>query len=163
GEEVWFTGTKTGASSGLQAVNLKGLERQIFQPEHATYLHDISRDGRVLLVQGNVSSEARGRIAPDMAERDFSWLDGTTGVRLSVDGRNFIFNEALDGGGPRRRAYLRPTDGSPAVWLGDGTALDVSPDGKWVVCMSHDFPRELRLVPARAGEARRLRRGMINA
>jgi len=161
GDEVWFTGTKTSASSGLQAMSLAGRERMILQMGHAMYLHDIFHDGRVLVSQGRVSSEARGRMGSDKTERDYSWLDGTSGVRFSPDGRFFIFSEALDGGGPRRKAYLRRSDGSPAVRLGEGTALDVSPDGHWVVTLSHDFPRELRLVPAGAGEPRPLPRGSI--
>ena len=101
-------------------------------------------------------------MALDAAERDYTWLDGTTRARFSPDGRFFIFTEALDGGGAVRRAYLRRTDGAPAVWLGNGTALDVSPDGKSVVCLSHGLPSELRLVPVGAGEPRILRRGMID-
>jgi hypothetical protein len=162
GNEVWFTATKTSFASALHALSLSGRERLVAQMGETIYLHDIFRDGRVLLAQGRFTAEARGRMAIDDAERDYSWLDGTTGVRFSPDGRFFIFNEALEAGGPARRAYLRRTDGSPAVWLGNGTALDASPDGKWIVCMSHGFPRELRLVPAGAGEARILRRGMID-
>jgi serine/threonine protein kinase/DNA-binding winged helix-turn-helix (wHTH) protein len=162
GNEIWFTATKTSFASALHAFSLAGRERLVAQMGETVYLHDISHDGRVLLAQGRVSAEARGRMALDDAERDYSWLDGTTGVRFSPDGRFFIFNEALDGGGPARRAYLRRTDGSPPVWLGNGTALDVSPDSKWVVCLSHGFPRELRLVPAGAGDARTLRRGMVD-
>jgi DNA-binding winged helix-turn-helix (wHTH) protein len=162
GNEVWFTATKTSFASALHAISLAGRERLVAQMAETFYLHDISRDGRVLVAQGRVSAEARGRIAPDAAERDYSWLDGTTRARFSPDGRFFIFTEALEGGGPVRRAYLRRTDGAPAVWLGNGTALDVSPDGKSVACLSHGPPHELRLVPAGAGEPRTLRRGMID-
>jgi WD40 repeat protein len=162
GQEVWFTATNTGFASALQAMSLAGQERLVAEMGETVYLHDISREGRVLVAQGRVTAETRGRMALDKAERDYSWLDGTSRVRFSPDGRVFIFTEMGDGGGPDRRAYLRGADGSPAVWLGDGTALDVSPDGKWVVCMSQDGPSELRLVPTGAGEARRLRRGMID-
>ena len=161
GSEVWFTATKTSFASALHALSLAGRERLVAQMGETIYLHDISRDGRVLVAQGRISAETRGRMAPDAAERDYTWLDGTTRARFSPDGRFFIFTEALDGGGPVRRAYLRRTDGAPPVWLGNGTALDVSPDGKLVVCLS-GIPSELRLVPVGAGEPRTLRRGMID-
>ena len=161
GNEVWFTATKTSFASALHALSVAGRERLVAQMPETIYLHDISRDGRVLVAQGRVSAEARGRMALDAAERDYTWLDGTTRARFSPDGRFFIFTEAIEGGGPVRRAYLRRTDGAPPVWLGNGTALDVSPDGKFVVCLS-GLPSELRLVPAGAGEPRTLRRGMID-
>jgi serine/threonine protein kinase/DNA-binding winged helix-turn-helix (wHTH) protein len=161
GNEVWFTATKTSFASALHALSLAGRERLVAQMGETIYLHDISRDGRVLVAQGRISAQTRGRMALDAAERDYTWLDGTTRARFSPDGRFFIFTEALDGGGPVRRAYLRRTDGAPAVWLGNGNALDVSPDGKLVVCLS-GFPSELRLVPVGAGEPRTLRRGMID-
>ena len=160
GNEVWFTATKTSFASALHALSVAGRERLVAQMPETIYLHDISRDGRVLVAQGRVSAEARGRMALDAAERDYTWLDGTTRARFSPDGRFFIFTEAIEGGGPVRRAYLRRTDGAPPVWLGNGTALDVSPDGKWW-CLS-GLPSELRLVRAGAGEPRTLRRGMID-
>ena len=70
---------------------------------------------------------------PEDAERDYSLAGRHDGGPLFSDGRFFIFNEVLDGGGLARRAYLRCTDGSPAIWLGNGTALDIFPDGNWVV------------------------------
>jgi hypothetical protein len=162
GEEVWFTAAKTGSGSAVQAMSLDGRERLVAEMGETIHLHDISREGRVLVAQGRVSSEARGKLALDRAERDYSWLDGTIRPRLSPDGRLFVFSEAGDGGRPVARAYLRRGDGSPAVWLGEGAALDISPDGKWVACVSPGPPAELRLVPTGAGEARPLRRGMID-
>jgi serine/threonine protein kinase/dipeptidyl aminopeptidase/acylaminoacyl peptidase len=162
GNEVWFTATKSSWGSAIHAFSLAGRERLVAEMGETIYLHDISRDGRVLITQGRITVQARGRMALDAVERDYTWLDGTTAPRLSPDGRSFIFNEVLEGGGLVRRAYLRAADGSPAVWLGNGSALDISPDGKWVVCANHVPPRELRLVPTGAGETRTLRRGAID-
>ena len=161
GNEIWFTATKTSFAAALHAFSLAGRERLVAQMGETIYLHDISHDGRVLV--------ARDDSAPKLAAGCHSTTPSTTtpgwtgqrGSASSPDGRFFIFNEALEGGGPARRAYLRRTDGSPAVWLGNGTALDVSPDGKLVVCLS-GFPSELRLVPVGAGDVRTLRRGMID-
>jgi Tol biopolymer transport system component len=53
--------------------------------------------------------------------------------------------------------YLRKTDGSPAVRLGDGNLPALSPDGKWVSCVVSEGPQtRLTLLPTGAGEARSL-------
>ncbi len=161
GREVWFTATKSGASQSLHAVTFAGHERLLAQVGANLVLQDISRDGRALLTQGRVAWEVRGRLGSDSEERDYSWLDGTLAAIFSDDGRSFIFNEAADGGGAGAGAYLRRSDGSPPVRLGDGAPLTISPDGEWVVCMNIAFPRGLRLVPTGPGEARALKGGRV--
>ncbi len=51
--------------------------------------------------------------------------------------------------------YLRKTDGSPAVRLGDGNRPALSPDGKWVACMVSDGSKRAdsaaHRVPAKRG------------
>jgi WD40 repeat protein len=59
-------------------------------------------------------------------------------------------------GGLSYAVYLRKTDGSPAVLLGPGGAVALSPDGKWAVSQTQDSPSQLRLLPTGAGEARTL-------
>jgi eukaryotic-like serine/threonine-protein kinase len=51
--------------------------------------------------------------------------------------------------------FLRDTDGSPPARLGEGLALAISPDAKWVITKP---PKggPLSLVPTGAGEARQL-------
>src|SRR5262249_53988235 len=44
----------------------------------------------------------------------------------------------------------------------DGIPLDMSPDGKWVLCMSHGSPNELRIVPTGAGDTKTIQRGAIS-
>ena len=51
GKEVWFTGTKSGSSRELRAVTLDGKERTVFLGTGTLTLHDISRDGRILLAR----------------------------------------------------------------------------------------------------------------
>ena len=61
------------------------------------------------------------------------------------------------GGGAASAAYLRGTDGSPAVRLGDGRASALSPDARWAICFSARLPSPyLELLPTGAGESRRL-------
>jgi hypothetical protein len=84
-------------------------------------LHDISRDGRVLLTRFNWSSSFTALPPGETKERDFSWLDEGMDPYLSADGRTFLFSYAGEGTGTNYSTYLRKTDSSPAIRLGDGT------------------------------------------
>jgi hypothetical protein len=57
-------------------------------------------------------------------------------------------------------SYLRNTNGSPAVKLGDGSSPKLSPDGKSTLVVRFT-PPQLVLLPTGAGEARVLERGPI--
>jgi Tol biopolymer transport system component len=84
-----------------------------------------------------------------------SWLDWTLLRDLSSDGRVMTFDETGQGGGPHSSVYMRRTDGSPAVRLGDGTWPMLSHDGKWIACIQGD-PSAVAIVPTGAGESRRV-------
>src|SRR5688500_18191429 len=49
GREVWFTATRAGVESALWAVTLEGVERLVFRAPGSLAVHDIGKDGRVLL------------------------------------------------------------------------------------------------------------------
>jgi hypothetical protein len=83
--------------------------------------------------------------------RELTWLDWATGPRLSSDGKKLLTNESGTGAGGNSVIYLRGTDGSSAVHLGDQlTGLAISPDGKWVAA-SPDVRPHLVLLPMKAG------------
>jgi len=71
-----------------------------------------------------------------------------------------FFTESGEGA-QTESAYLRKTDGSPAVRLGDGYAFGLSPDGRWALSVVSNPPAQLFLLPTRAGEPRVLPRGKI--
>ena len=104
-------------------------------------LLDIAKDGRVLLVRASWRRELMGMMAGDAKQRDLSWLDYTYPADLSADGKTLLFDEEGGGGslaysksgGLTYAVYLRKTDGSPAVLLGEGSAVALSPDGKWAI------------------------------
>jgi Tol biopolymer transport system component len=58
--------------------------------------------------------------------------------------------------------YIRKTDGSPAVLLGEGGARALSPDGKWVIAVTQGSPRQLKLLTTGAGEPKDLTNDNIN-
>ena len=166
GREVWYTASFSGSMDcELRAVSLDGKDRLVARLPGSLRLFDIARDGRVLLGHEKRRYETRGRLPGETAERDLSWFDRTFQEDLSADGRTMIFHESGRGGGPRQSAFLRPVDGSPAVRLGDGMALALSPDTRWVVAFPHNATSgviaRLFLTPTGAGEPRPLPAGKI--
>jgi hypothetical protein len=155
GDEVWFTATRAGYARALHAVTLTGQERVVARMAGPLTLHDIARSGQVLLAYENARREARGLFPGESQERDLSWLDYTAPRALSADGRTLLFHEAGEGGGANFAAYLRRMDGSPPVRLGEGLALDLSPDGRWALSWNRS-DRKFVLLPTGAGEPKPL-------
>jgi Tol biopolymer transport system component len=98
----------------------------------------------------------------DSKEKSFCWLDYSYPADLSADGKTVLFDEEGGGGGSGYAVYVRKTDGSPAVRLGEGTALSLSTDGKWVISSPVANPAQLVLLPTGAGVARPVTRDNIN-
>jgi len=152
GDEVWFTATVEGIDRALYAVSLSGKQRLVSRVPGELTLQDIRRDGRVLVTRGNTRRRIISPATDGGAEQDLAWFDWSYPVGLSSDGKQMLFFEAGEGGGLSYAAYLRKTDGSPAVRLGDGQALALSPDEKWALATRNDDPTQLFLLPTRAGE-----------
>ncbi len=163
GGEIWFTATTSGSKRALHAVTLSGRRRVIASMVGALTLQDIARDGLVLVDHSNRRSGLLGLSAGQTKERDLSGLDWSVLPSLSEDGKTVIFTEAGEGAGPGYSVFLRKTDGSPPVRLGEGQALALSPDGKWVLSARARLPlAPLILLPTGAGEARPLPEDSLN-
>jgi len=156
GDEVWFTATVEGIDRSLYAVSLAGKQRLVSRVPGELTLQDIRNDGRVLVTRGNTRRRIMSPASSGSMEQDLAWFDWSYPVGLSSDGKQMLFFEAGEGGGLSYAAYLRRTDGSPAVRLGDGQALALSPDEKWALATRNDDPTQLFLLPTRAGEMRPL-------
>ena len=163
GSEVWFTGTRAdrpGTGPSLQAVSLAGKQRPIETAPDWLVLHDISRDGRVLLSRNSVRVSMNCQ-SGDATEQDLTWIGGSVVKDLSPDGHTLIFNETLSGAQSGIPSIFRRTlDGSPAVRLGLGSAQSLSPDGNWVLTL---LEGQWVLLPAGAGSSRTLEKGRLTA
>ena len=133
GREVWFTASRPGEPEALWAVDLSGKRRLVMRVPGSLELGDISREGRALLAHHTSTRTVRGASRDDSKERELSWLDDSYAADLSADGRTLVLTESGEGSGSGASIYLRSTDGSPAVKLGDGFARGLSPDGRWVL------------------------------
>jgi eukaryotic-like serine/threonine-protein kinase len=157
GTELWFTATRVGVARSVWAVSLSGHERLLARTPGELTIQDVSADGRVLLTSDNGKVGIIGRPPGSDRDRDLSLLDWSLVRDLSRDGKLVLFDETGEGGGACHAIYLRKTDGSPAVRLGDGWAGSFSPDERWVSSMTGIFrERAILLLPVKAGEARTL-------
>jgi hypothetical protein len=154
GQEIWFTATKAGVGRALHAVDLSGRERLLARVPAALTLFDAARDGRVLLKREISRTEIKGHIAGDSQERELAWFDSSLPAALSTDGKTLLFSEVGEAGGATYGVYVRGTDGSPAIKLGDGNPQALSPDGKWALCITHTSPEQIYLLPTKAGASK---------
>ncbi|MGH7339844.1 MAG: hypothetical protein ACREKH_05075, partial [Candidatus Rokuibacteriota bacterium] len=164
GDEIWFTGSRTGSggSSALYAVTLSGRERTVYSSPGTLKLNDISRDGQqVLLTRGTTRGGIIARGATAANDRELSWFDYSTVADLSPDGNILLFHEWGEGVDGIPTIFIRKTDGSDAVRLGEGRPLALSPDGQFALAVQGNGAQELVLLPTRTGDIRRLPRGQI--
>jgi hypothetical protein len=154
--EILFIGARQGQDAALHAVSRAGRERLLWNAPPGFILHDVAADGRVLLERATTRIGVIWKASDAAPERELGWLDGTEAVRLSSDGKTLVFDEMGEGAGPRKGVYVRPTDGGPAVRLGDGMPQDLSPDGKWVVAITQSVPPEVVLLPTGPGSPRKV-------
>ncbi|MFN2387549.1 MAG: hypothetical protein ABR576_14925, partial [Thermoanaerobaculia bacterium] len=147
GEEVWYTG------DGLQAVGPSGESRTVLPLLGYARVRDVGRDGRILLTSTSRRREILALAPGESSERNLSWHDWSFPSDLSADGRTLLFDEqgAATGGGETYLAYVRQTDGSPAVLLGRARSMSLSPDGRRVLAQSLSDPPELLILPTGAG------------
>ena len=162
GDEVWFTSERVGGSPGISAVTLEGSVRIVHQSTAFLFLADLSRAGGALVqnISPRMRLEFRAKGAAEATE--LSWLEWSLARDLTPDGRTVLFDETGPGGGLAQSVYVRDTDGSPAVRLGDGTAMRFSPDGQWVLASGSAKGAALVLMPIGVGQEIHVHLGEIH-
>jgi len=154
--ELFFYGRRETGDDALRAVSLSGTERVVWPGAGYFVLHDVAPDGRMLLERYTARRGVVYVPGDGAPARDLGWLDDTSLADLSRDGSQILFTELSEGGGSNRGAYIRRTDGSPAVRLGDGRPQNFSPDGKWVVTVTTGEKPEIVLLPTGPGSPRKV-------
>ncbi len=159
GEEIWFTSTRVGPADNLHGVTLGGKLRNIANAPGGMWLEDL-RNGVGLFVTNQQRLGIRGIAPGAKEERELGWLGWSILRDISRDGRKIVFEESGEGGGPNYTVFLRDTDGSPPMRLGEGNSQAISPDMKWVITKP---PKggPLSVVPTGTGEARTLTHDQI--
>jgi eukaryotic-like serine/threonine-protein kinase len=155
GDEIWFAATEKGSNRSLLAVNLSGKVRTLLNVPGGLILHDVASDGRALV---SFSSEriAMASVAKGQKPLDLSWHDWNIVHDISSDGQSVLFEDSSEAAGPSYSVAIRKLDGIPPVWLGEGSAGGLSPDGKWAFSISTGHPQVVTLLPVGAGQSRTL-------
>src|SRR5581483_6262708 len=157
GTEVWFGEGVGATSNNLRAVDMRGRMRTVAVLPIGFHLFDITSSGAVLAGRTSIRSSVIEVDAATSRQRELSWLDMSEGDDATADGSRVLLTEFGEGGGLGRwSVFVRPTDGAPAVRLGDGQAFALSPDGRSALALRRGPPPTLVVLPTGAGQTREL-------
>ncbi len=132
GREIWYRSFNTSAQNTMYAMDMEGKVRVVARFPSQIRLFDVAADGRVLMSTESGRLGIRGLAPGDTVERDWSCLESSSLRGISDDGRLIVADVLGESAGAKGSVYLRRTDGTPPVRLGDGAATVLSPDGKWI-------------------------------
>jgi Tol biopolymer transport system component len=159
GNEVLFSAGTSYNNFKVYAVNLSRKLRVALESAGGLTIQDVRADGKWLTTRDDLVNQILMLARGEKSERDLSWLDLSDVAALSADGKTLLFSEESGSVGANYAVCLRGADGSPVVRLGEGSAGDLSPDGKWALAVVPTTPQQLVLYPSGAGQPRRLERG----
>jgi serine/threonine protein kinase/Tol biopolymer transport system component len=152
GREIWFTAARDGIERMLYGVTPGGRLRLIRTMQGTPALLDVRKDGGALITEDDYRASVLAFRPTDPAGKDLTWFDWANDRALSADGKLMLFDESGEGGGAAGGVYLRPTDGAPAVRLGDGVGLALSPDSAWALTRTQTNSPNFVLVPVKVGQ-----------
>jgi Tol biopolymer transport system component len=154
GREIWFRSFDTDQMGTIYSLRSNKERHVVARFPGTVRLLDVDRQGRMLLATENRRLGILGQAPGEIMERDLSCLNTSSLRGISADGRTILANALGEASGPKGSIYLRKTDGTPPVRLGDGVAFGFSPDGRWVSGYSsrETSDRRFLLMPAGAGE-----------
>jgi serine/threonine protein kinase len=154
GGEIWFRSFNIGENGIVYAIDMQGHRRVALTLPERVRFFDISRKGEALLSTGFSEFGILGTAPGDKEERDLSCLDSGAVAGISDDGQMIVANVTGESGNSKGSLYLRKTDGSPPIRIGDGHAYKLSPDGKWIsgYILNEDGSRRFLMLPTGPGE-----------
>ncbi|HEY6137758.1 MAG TPA: winged helix-turn-helix domain-containing protein [Thermoanaerobaculia bacterium] len=162
GEHLWISAAPDDLNAALYDVDRRGHDRPLVRSAGRLDLFDVSQSGRALVANEEFFTGIVAVPPGETRERDLSWLDGSWIRDISLDGKTLLFDEEGSGGGATAHVYIRPIDGAPAVDLGEGHAVALSPDGRTVLARQRfTNPPRLILYSTGAGEPRPLLTGSV--
>ncbi len=160
GDEIWFSSSANGSAVNPRAVTLTGKQRSITNVPGGMWIADLQK-GALLMATHHVRIGIRGLAPGAKEEQELGWFGWSLVRDISADGKKIIFEEEGNGGGPNYTVFIRSTDGSPPIRIGEGLGMALSPDSKWAITKAAKGG-PLNLVPTGAGEARQLTHDSIS-
>ncbi|HET6982059.1 MAG TPA: protein kinase, partial [Myxococcaceae bacterium] len=159
GSEVLFTAGKVQRNE-LVAVTEGGASRTLYASPADLRLEDVAPDGTVLVTEQLERSELGLSVDGQPQQSTKTWANWTTFVASVGNDGSIVFSESVpyaSDTGPRPvqpvwTLFFRP--GKPAAQvLGRGSALDLSPDGRWALIILPGR-RGLSVLPTGPGQDR---------
>jgi len=146
GNEIWFTAARSGLERQLMSVDLSGRLRQVMRTPGSLDLEDISKTGKVLLAR---STERMSMSLVNLKQgsvQSVSRFDWSRVAGINADGDSILFDESGEGGGKGYSVYLYHVRNRAFDRLGEGRAMDISPDGRWTITEPSDSTSILNVI-----------------
>ncbi len=164
GDAVWVSIRMTPwvTACDLWRLGLDGTRRLAARFPGPVMLHDVARDGRLLVHTGFERQGIRGRARGEATERELGvFVYGMVGG-LTADGSQLLVWDSMDKGGDFSPfvpgwVFLRSMEGGSPIRLARGWPVGLSADGKSVFLVrDEDGRQELVLMPTGPGASRTL-------
>ena len=153
GNEIWFSAARQGVDRVLMAVDMNGHTRQVAQTPGGLLVMDIDSSGNVLIARTTPQMRMLLGTANDAAVRNISLFDWSRAVAITPDGKRVLFDESGEGGGKRYSVFVYNVEEKAPRRVGDGRAMDISPDGRWVLTQAADDAGKLFLNSLKDGKS----------
>ena len=124
------------------------------------HVNDVNARGDLLAGRSDIGTGIMVQRPGAPREQNLSWMSGSFAPTLSRDGSLVAFQREVGGAGGGSDILLRKTDGSPALRVGQGNVLGLSPDGSKVLALT-GTPGSLVVYPTGTGERTVLSKGPI--
>jgi len=152
GNEIVISGSRAQNERAIYAISLSGRERVLMGNALGLLIHDVAADGRLLLENYHEHYGLACLRRGESRERDLGWSDDPYLRSIANDGSRLVFQRGGDPSG----VYLRQTDGTPSVRLGEGSLGELAGDGKSVLMVERGKAPHLVIVPTGPGETRKI-------
>ena len=152
GRSVVFSGAK---GSAMLQVYRAGPGRPVslaLPGPGALTVQDAAQDGSWLVTRDETQTRMFLHTAGSTGVKDVSWLGNSISTDLSDDGTLLAFTDQSAEAGSHYAVMVRKTDGSPAVRIGEGSAIGISPDHRLALGDVPTVPSQQRLYPLGPGE-----------
>jgi dipeptidyl aminopeptidase/acylaminoacyl peptidase len=154
---VWFTSLNSpDAGVAMRAASAGSPPRTLLSLPTDWRLLDVASDGRLLVASELVARHIEVRREGEAPRELAGNFEQAIASAMSPDGRSVLMTDQGGFAGTSYQTYLRRTDEASAVPLGEGQALDFSPDRSQVLTIVNGPPARLLLLPIGAGQPREL-------
>lgn len=151
--EIWFSGSQESEDSSIWEVAPGKRARNVLKSPAELRIHSIDPTGQALISNEEQRAELGGLLAGDTKVRDLSWYGNEDVVGISADATIIAAAQTAQGSGKNYQIYIRHSDGSGTVQLGEGNGEALSSDGKWVFAtIPSEKQNKILVYPTGLGE-----------